>query len=297
MPLLYISFGSNLGPREENIRRAARLLARQAGPLKAMSALRETQPLGFDSPHPFLNAAAIYETELPAGRILEITQDIERQLGRIRKTHDGQYHDRTIDIDILDLAARPVRTPSLQLPHPRMHQRRFVLEPLCEIAPEAVHPTLGQTYAELLDRLNRLDIRPAIHADPTTAQALSHLLPQLSPHAGPLSADRLQQIISSPAVRLYIGYDETGAPAATFTLTLTPIPTGLKAWVEDLVVDARCRRRGYGRQLIRFAIDQARTLGARSLNLTSRPARQSANALYLKAGFQLRETNVYRLNL
>ncbi|MBR1594896.1 MAG: 2-amino-4-hydroxy-6-hydroxymethyldihydropteridine diphosphokinase [Alloprevotella sp.] len=155
MPRIYLGLGANLGDREANIRNAVGMLEQRIGPLLRMSSLFETEPLGFRSEHPFLNAAAEFETALPPRDLLKETQAVERILGRKHKSHDGIYHDRPIDIDLLmlirDGAQVSMCTPSLTLPHPRMWERPFVTEPLRELgvtagtfpaAPPSQHFTL-----------------------------------------------------------------------------------------------------------------------------------------------------------
>lgn len=152
-----MSLGSNLGNRRENIERALLLLGRCAGKVEACSPLVETEPWGFSSPHPFLNAAARLTTALEPLPLLDVTQHIERLLGRKRKSSGGIYHDRPIDIDILLYfhEGRPLTLshPRLCLPHPQMHLRRFVLQPLSLIAPGLEHPVLHRTVARLLSEV------------------------------------------------------------------------------------------------------------------------------------------------
>ena len=155
MQTLYVALGANLGDRAENLRLAIREMAARIGEPLAVSAFRETQPVGFTSPHAFLNAAAAFRTEHDAPTLLRMTQEIERQLGRTHKSRDGQYADRCIDIDLLLLADMVWQSPELTLPHPHLHERDFVLDPLAEIAPTVVHPTLHCTIAELAARLHR----------------------------------------------------------------------------------------------------------------------------------------------
>lgn len=133
--LLYVAFGSNEGNREQLIAQAAQRLGERIGRLITLSALYETEPEGFVSENLFMNAAAAYETNLKANKILEISQEIERELGRRQKSRDGIYHDRSIDIDLLWKSDETVDSPSLTLPHPKMKERLFVMEPLAEIAP------------------------------------------------------------------------------------------------------------------------------------------------------------------
>ena len=151
---LYVSLGANIGQREENLHRALRALEQRVGTLLKCSSFVETQPVDFDSPNAFLNAAALFETSLSAEEILDITQEIEREIGRTRKSHNGIHYDRCIDIDLLMLDDQIVNTERLSLPHPRMTERLFVLNPLAEIAPELQHPQIGISVCELLRRLS-----------------------------------------------------------------------------------------------------------------------------------------------
>ena len=131
MPLLYISLGANTGSRAATLRQALEALDRRLGRRVGCSSFYETEPVGFVSPHKFLNAAAAYETELTPRQLLRATQEVERLLGRTSKSRDGRYADRPIDIDLLMLDGVVVSEPDLCLPHPAMAGRRFVLEPLC----------------------------------------------------------------------------------------------------------------------------------------------------------------------
>ena len=158
---VFIGLGSNTGPREQMLHRAAELLQERIGETVRLSAFYETAPWGFDSPHAFLNAAILLRTPLSPGELLTATRRIERELGRTRKSTDGGYADRCIDIDILlygDLVEETdVEAPDgvfhLSLPHPLMHRRLFVMEPLAEIAPHVLHPVLHKTFANLRDAL------------------------------------------------------------------------------------------------------------------------------------------------
>ena len=131
---LYLSLGSNLGDRRALILQALRLLGERVGEVRRVSSLIETQPWGFSSPHPFLNACCLIVTRKSPRRCLTETQRIERLLGRTQKTTPGgPYHDRTIDIDILLYDDLHVAEPDLVIPHPRMAERDFVMHPLQEI--------------------------------------------------------------------------------------------------------------------------------------------------------------------
>lgn len=127
--------------------------------------------------------------------------------------------------------------------------------------------------------------------------AMAALLPQLSSSAAPLDAPALERLLGSPAVRLLLARDEAGAVIGMLTLALFPIPTGTRAWIEDVVVDVRARGRGVAAALTARALELAAGEGARTVDLTSRPDRETANRLYARLGFRRRETNVYRYEL
>lgn len=297
MKTLLVSFGSNLGDRDAQIRQAAAMLAERIGSLRILSSIIETRPWGFASSHLFCNAAAIYDTQLTAEEILLAAEDVERQLGRMAKTQHSHYADRAIDIDLLALDDEVINTPRLTLPHAHIAQRRFVLEPLVEIASETVHPVLKKTYAELLAMLNELQIEKVAQITDEIVAAFTRLIPQLSQRAVLPTTDYLLMLVRTDTAHLYVGRDETGEICATYSLCISPSPTGVKAWLEDVVVDELCRGRGYGARLVEHAISQARQFSAKSLNLTSQPHRVAANGLYQKMGFKPRETNLYRFEL
>jgi len=148
--LVYLSLGSNLGDRETYLREAVSRL-RQLGIIRQVSSFYETQPVEVDREQPwFLNCALAIETELMPLEFLSRMLEVERSMGRVRTEPKGP---RTIDIDILLFGHDVLDTPELTVPHPAMHQRRFVLEPLAEIAPRAMHPVLKRTVLELLNSL------------------------------------------------------------------------------------------------------------------------------------------------
>jgi ribosomal protein S18 acetylase RimI-like enzyme len=130
---------------------------------------------------------------------------------------------------------------------------------------------------------------------PELVDALSALLPQLS-STSPPSASELAELVDSPVTSLLVARDGD-AIVGTLTLAVFRIPTGVRAWIEDVVVDEAARGRGVGEALTLHAVELARASGARSVELTSRPTREAANRLYRRLGFEPRETNVLRLSL
>lgn len=136
MHIVYLSLGTNLGDKEQNLLSAITEIDRRIGSVRAQSAFLSTEPWGFESEHTFLNAAVCVETELSPNALLRATQQIERDMGRTQKSVDGKYHDRIIDIDILLYDDLHINTKKLTIPHPRMYERDFVLIPLREILPQ-----------------------------------------------------------------------------------------------------------------------------------------------------------------
>lgn len=151
--MLYLSLGSNLGDRMANLNLAVCMIEERIGHVTARSGAIETEPWGFDSVNLFLNIAIAVETSLRPEEVLDITQEIERSIGRKEKSTDGTYRDRLIDIDLLMFGNMIIRTDRLSLPHPLMAKRRFVLEPLAQIAPALMHPVLNRTIAQLLESM------------------------------------------------------------------------------------------------------------------------------------------------
>ncbi|WP_295435327.1 2-amino-4-hydroxy-6-hydroxymethyldihydropteridine diphosphokinase [uncultured Prevotella sp.] len=133
MHKVYLSLGSNLGDRKYEIKRAVELIGERIGAVERVSSLYETEPWGFSSDNMFVNAAVCVSTQLTPRALLEATQAIERDMGRTAKSVNGQYHDRTIDIDILIYDNIKVDEPDLKIPHPLMNERDFVMKPLKEI--------------------------------------------------------------------------------------------------------------------------------------------------------------------
>ena len=137
----FLSLGTNLGNKQENLQIAIQHIAKKVGKVIAQSSVIETEPWGFVSENTFLNMVIKVETSLSPLTILKEAQKIEKLMGRVEKTNNV-YQDRIIDIDIILYDNVILDTPELKLPHPLFHQRDFVLKPLCEIAPEFIHPIL-----------------------------------------------------------------------------------------------------------------------------------------------------------
>jgi 2-amino-4-hydroxy-6-hydroxymethyldihydropteridine diphosphokinase len=150
----FIALGANLGHREKNVSAALNSLqaTREIDVIK-VSAIYETQPVGGpEGQDPFLNAVAQIETTLTARRLMTVCSKIEASLGR-RRSNEVHWGPRIIDLDILFFDQEIHSSPEMTIPHPLLHERRFVMEPLVEIAPDWVHPALDQTARQILDSL------------------------------------------------------------------------------------------------------------------------------------------------
>ena len=140
-------------------------------------------------------------------------------------------------------------------------------------------------------------IRVADNADAELVEAYQKLTPQLSSSSPPPTKDELAAIIKSDSATVLVAEDESGTILGSMTLVVFRIPTGVRAWIEDVVVDTEARGMGIGQALNEYAIQLAEQAGAKTIDLTSRPSRESANRLYQRLGFVARETNVYRYSI
>jgi 2-amino-4-hydroxy-6-hydroxymethyldihydropteridine diphosphokinase len=147
--IAYIGLGSNLGDKKDHCRKAIALLAK-SGRVVRVSSLYCTEPMGYREQDDFVNAVVEIETGLSPEELLHQCRSVEEELGRVRTVRWGP---RMIDVDLLLYGMVVIETPELTIPHPLLHSRRFVLAPLCEIAPQAFHPKLQKTASDLLREL------------------------------------------------------------------------------------------------------------------------------------------------
>jgi 2-amino-4-hydroxy-6-hydroxymethyldihydropteridine diphosphokinase len=148
MKTVYLGLGSNVGDREQNLAKAIEQLAGSGLRVTRVSSTYETEPIGFAAQHWFLNLVVEAETDLFPMQLLSRTLKIERAMGRVRTIKNGP---RTIDIDILLYGKTVIQSATLEVPHARMGERRFVLEPLAELAPDLRHPVTHRSMREMLD--------------------------------------------------------------------------------------------------------------------------------------------------
>lgn len=149
---IYIAIGSNLGDRDENVRQAYRRIEERIGGVVSKSTLIRTAPEGFESDQEFVNGVFELQTDLEPEALLKALKKIEADMGRAIEQKKG-YSDRIIDLDIIDYGGVQITAENIQLPHPRMQDRLFVLKPLQELNADWVHPRLKMGISELINRL------------------------------------------------------------------------------------------------------------------------------------------------
>ncbi len=148
---VYIALGSNLGDRKDNLQKAMEAISEFAQ-IEQKSTIIETEPEGYKEQNFFLNMVITIQTNLTASELIEKLQEVEKKMGRVRKIKNGP---RTIDLDILFYNKEAIKTPNLEIPHPRMHKRAFVLNPMNELAPELIHPILKKSINTLKNELGK----------------------------------------------------------------------------------------------------------------------------------------------
>ncbi len=152
MAIVYVGIGSNLGDRERNCLRAIELMEERSLKVNRRSRTYETEPWGVKDQPRFINMAVSVETALDPRKLLGLLKDVEKLMGR---EETGRYGPRIIDLDILLYDSLVVKEPGLEIPHPLMHEREFVLVPLADITPDTVHPVLKKTIRELRNGLKQ----------------------------------------------------------------------------------------------------------------------------------------------
>jgi 2-amino-4-hydroxy-6-hydroxymethyldihydropteridine diphosphokinase len=150
MNVAYLCLGGNIGNRETSIQLAISEISERVGALTAASSIYQTEAWGVSNQQPYLNVCVEVKTALSSTELIDVLLDIEKQLGRERPDNE-EYASRTIDIDILFYNQDNVDTPKLSIPHPRLHLRKFVLIPLCDIIPNFLHPVLNKSIFSLLN--------------------------------------------------------------------------------------------------------------------------------------------------
>lgn len=149
MEKVYLCLGGNIGDTRNYLQNAVAMIDHRIGHVVSQSAVYQSEPWGFNAKQMFLNQVVVAETELEPHAVLELCLQIEAELGRTRSGNG--YEPRTIDIDIVFFGQQIISQPDLQVPHPLMHQRNFVLRPLCDVAADFVHPVFGLTVRQLAD--------------------------------------------------------------------------------------------------------------------------------------------------
>ena len=151
---IFLGLGSNLGDKQKNIERAYKLIKKRIGKIVSKSAFYISEPVGFESDNEFVNSVCEVVTLMSVYEILQETQEIEKEIGRVNKSQRGEYLDRIIDIDILMYDDIIIEEPSLIVPHPQFHIRSFVLIPFAEISPNTIHPVFDKSILQLKNELN-----------------------------------------------------------------------------------------------------------------------------------------------
>ena len=147
MEKVYLCLGGNIGDTRNYLQNAVAMIGRRIGRVVSQSAVYQSEPWGFNAEQMFLNQVVVAETGLEPHAVLELCLQIEAELGRTRSGNG--YEPRTIDIDIVFFGQQIINQPDLQVPHPLMHRRNFVLRPLCDVAADFVHPVFGLTVRQL----------------------------------------------------------------------------------------------------------------------------------------------------
>jgi len=209
--LAHIGMGSNIGDRGDTLMRAVKMLSEVDGVVvRRLSQFVRTEPLGGPADQPaYFNAAAEVAVELSPRELLAALQDIERQLGRDR-AREQRWGPRTCDLDILLMGETVAREePDLVIPHPRMHERAFVLEPLSTIAPSAVHPVLGKTVSEMLDDVRSGRVKPSLQPPEESLRA-GELGRQAGPGAAGLDESAARDATGQAPLLSIIGLPASG---------------------------------------------------------------------------------------
>lgn len=153
MTRCYILFGSNQGDKEALLEQACALINKRCGLVSERSSAYTTEPWGFQAEEWFLNELLVVDTELEPDALMDALLGIEKELGRVRHPEQKGYCSRTVDLDILYYGDRIINTEKVTVPHPRLHLRRFALEPLCEVIPDFLHPVFNLNQTQLLEKL------------------------------------------------------------------------------------------------------------------------------------------------
>ena len=167
---VYVLLGSNLGDREHLVNQACRMIGERCGEIVAKSRMYESEPWGFKSEHWFLNRVVEIITPLLPDNLMLTLLAIEEELGRDRSNSHEGYVSRPMDLDILYYGNQIIDSRLVTVPHPRLHQRRFTLLPLCDIAPDFVHPTMRMTNRQLLETCDDSGIVINVGADNSPSQ-------------------------------------------------------------------------------------------------------------------------------